>query len=133
MSPFLFELSQSQDTYFTDSHIVRETHIVDQTGQVYLLVFICINTVLGNDFNNRTWWIPSILLFSRRYWIWNKYSFINQLASIQTHNTGNYVDYGPEESLSDVEVFNSCKEILINNNPVQGDVILQFDELDGAA
>ena len=43
------------------------------------------------------------------------------------------MDYAPLEPLSDLDVFELTQDILLNNNPMSGDVIfLHFDELDGA-
>ena len=135
ISPFLFGLTQNLDTYFTDSHIVEgNTSSGPNWSSILTGVHMNKHNVLGNDFNNPnfTEFPPFFYFLENIEHEIHTVSLVNWLP-IQTHITANFVDYGPEESLSDFEVYNSCKEILTNNNPVQGDVIfLQFDELDGA-
>jgi predicted AlkP superfamily pyrophosphatase or phosphodiesterase len=135
ISPFLFSLSKSQDTYFTDSHIVEgNTYSGPNWSSILTGVHMNKHNVLDNDFNSPNFddFPPFFYFLENIQHEVNTVSLVNWLP-IQTHITSNFVDYGPEESLSDYEVFNTCKEILINNNPVEGDVIfLQFDELDGA-
>ena len=135
ISPFLFGLTQNLDTYFTDSHIVEgNTSSGPNWSSILTGVHMNKHNVLGNDFNNPnfTEFPPFFYFLENIEHEIHTVSLVNWLP-IQTHITANFVDYAPEESLSDFEVYNSCKEILTNNNPVQGDVIfLQFDELDGA-
>ena len=115
ISPFLFELSQNQDTYFTDSHIVEgNTSSGPNWSSILTGVHMNKHNVLGNDFNNPNFdeYPPFFYFLENIEYEINTVSLVNWLP-IQTHITANYVDYGPEESLSDLEVFNSCKEILI--------------------
>ena len=92
------------------------------------------HNVLENDFLNPNFYqYPSFFYYLENIEEpINTVSIVNWLP-IHTHILSDVVDYAPTESISDLEVFNSCKEILLNNNPVEGDVIfLHFDELDGA-
>ena len=135
ISPFLFNMSQNENTYFTNSHTVEgNTYSGPNWTSLLTGVHMRKHNVLGNNFNepNLSEYPPFFYFLEEIEIDINTVSLVNWLP-IQTNIISESVDYGPEESLSDFEVYNSCKEILINNNPINGDVIfLQFDELDGA-
>ncbi len=135
ISPFLFDLSLQEDTYFTDSHMTeRITYSGPNWSSLLTGVHMSKHNVLENEFLNPNFYqYPSFFYYLENIEEpINTVSIVNWLP-IHTHILSDVVDYAPTESISDLEVFNSCKEILLNNNPVEGDVIfLHFDELDGA-
>tara|TARA_B100001250_G_scaffold406348_1_gene425232 strand:- start:262 stop:1197 length:936 start_codon:yes stop_codon:yes gene_type:complete len=135
ISPFLFDLSQQENTYFTDSHITEGiTYSGPNWSSLLTGVHMSKHNVLENDFLNPNFnEYPSFFYYLENIEEpINTVSIVNWLP-IHTHILSGIVDYAPTESISDLEVFNSCKEILLNNNPAEGDVIfLHFDELDGA-
>ena len=144
ITPFLYTLSEKENVYYTAAHVVEEytssgpnwsslltgvhweKHNVSDNNFVannyseYPTFFNYIEDVIGTS-GPLTWLEPI-----------NTISIVNW-TPINEYILSGVVDYSPLEPLSDLEVFESVKDVLVNNDPIAGDVIfVHFDELDGA-
>lgn len=135
ISPFLFDLSQQKNTYFTDSHMAEGiTYSGPNWSSLLTGVHMEKHNVLGNDFSEPNYYqYPSFFHYLENIEVSISTASIVNWTPINTNILSGVVDHAPLESFSDYEVFESSKEILLNNNPIESDIIfLHFDELDGA-
>ena len=134
-SPFMYNLSQSKNVYFNDTHIVEEyTWSGPNWSSILTGVHFDKHNVTDNSFDNDNYntYPPFFHYIERADSSINTVSLVNW-TPINQHTLLNYTDFAPLEPMNDLEVFENVENILLNKNPMDGDVIfLQFDELDGA-
>jgi len=135
ISPFLYNLSQNSNVYYTPSHKVEEyTYSGPNWSSILTGVHWFKHNVPDNEFSDTNYdEYPTFFDYIERVGeSINTISIVNW-TPINNHILSDVVDYAPLESLSDLDVFELTQDILLNNNPMSGDVIfLHFDELDGA-
>jgi len=134
-SPFLHSLSITDDVYFTPSHGVE---LITYSGPNWSSILTGVHyekhQVDDNSFEN-----PNYSDYSTFFeYIEEVDTSINTASivnwtPINTHILSAVIDFSPQISISDLEVFEQAQNILINADPLDADILfLHFDELDAA-
>jgi len=135
ISPFLYNLSINNNVYYTPSHQVEEyTYSGPNWSSILTGVHWIKHNVSDNAFSNTNYdEYPTFFDYIERVNESINTASIVNWTPINNHILLDVVDYAPLEPLSDLDVFELTQNILLNNDPMSGDVIfLHFDELDGA-
>ena len=135
IAPFMYNLAQLSDTYYTSSHNVEKytwsgpnwSSIL--TGVHYEKHNVLDNTFADNAYNNYPNFFRYIEEADSRI---TTVSLVNW-TPINEFILSSFVDYAPLYDLNDSMVFEKVKDLLIHKNPLDPDVLfLHFDELDAA-
>ena len=135
ITPFLFQLSQRGATFYTDSHIVEDlTFSGPNWGSLCTGVHWCKHNVSTNGFedNDLATYPHFFHYIEQANSSLNTASIVNWLP-VNNFIAKNIADYAPEDSRNDLAVYQAAEDALLNQNPLDPDVLfLHFDELDGA-
>ena len=131
--PFMYNLSLTNNVYYTPNHIVEgDTYSGPNwssllTGVHYDKHSVTDNSFVGSDYTQYPPFFNYIEKISPNI---NTASIVNW-TPINEFTLPNSVDYAPQESMNDSIVFEKVKELLINSNPLSPDILfIHFDELD---
>ena len=133
-TPFMYNLSESNNVYYTPNHIVEGiTYSGPNWSSMLTGVHMDKHNVTDNSFeganyNNYPSFFHYIEKVSNNI---NTASIVNW-TPINTYIVSNEADVAPLESMNDADVFEYAKDIL-NSEILNTDILfLQFDELDGS-
>ena len=134
MTPFMFAL-QNKNSYYNLAH---QTEGITYSGPNWTSMLTGVHqnkhNVLDNSFDNYNYNdYPPFFHYLNQANIDMETSSIVNWTPINNFVLSDYSDYAPESSMSDLIVFENAQNILLEQDPLDGDVLfLQFDELDGA-
>ena len=135
ITPFIYNLSQTNNVYSTQNHITEGiTYSGPNWSSMLTGVHMSKHNVTDNSFDNDNYaqYPPFFHYIKKVNASINTVSMVNW-TPINTYILSQYADLAPLESMNDSTVFENVKNLLLDSNPMDGDVIfLQFDELDGA-
>lgn len=134
ITPNLFQLSQHQNTYYTDQNIVEDlTFSGPNWGSLCTGVHWCKHKIESNDYaNNQLDEYPHFFSYIEEVRPDLNTASVVNWTPINTYSAKTYADYAPEESLNDDEVYQVAAELLNNQIPLNPNVLfLHFDEADG--
>jgi hypothetical protein len=134
ITPFIHNLSQTSNSYYTDKHIVESiTYSGPNWSSILTGVHMDKHNVTDNSFDNSNYnEYPSFF-----HYIEKANSEINTASIVNWTPINAYTlsadpDFAPTNSTNDFEVFEYAKNILSNSSEIEADVLfLQLDELDG--
>lgn len=135
ISPQMYDLSQDANTYYTAENRVESlTFSGPNWSSLATGVHWCKHNVIDNDFSvNSLNFYPHFFHYVEEADSSLVTASLVNWIPINTHLAQFHADYAPETSHSDEEVFLESKEMLLNANPMDPDVLfLVFDDLDGA-
>jgi predicted AlkP superfamily pyrophosphatase or phosphodiesterase len=135
ISPFMFQLAQNPNTYFTDQNHVQElTFSGPNWGSLCTGVDLCKHNITSNDFDANTLDVfPHFFKYVEQANPQKNTVSIVNWTPINEELATPFADYAPTESMDDHDVFLIAKNALVQGVPINPDVFfLQFDELDGA-
>jgi len=132
ISPFLNNLSESSDTYFTEKHQVERLTFSGPNWSSLLTGVHCKHQVTSNDFyNNRLEEFPHFFKY-----IEEADSSINTASIVHWSPINEYIASSHADHAvggTDLEIFNQAQEMLLNQDPINPDILfLQFVDLDVA-
>ena len=134
MTPFMFSL-QNRNCYY---NLIHETEEITYSGPNWTAMLTGVHqnkhNVLDNSFDNYNFNdYPPFFHYLNQANINIQTTSVVNWTPINNHVLSNYADYAPESSMNDLTVFENAKQILLEQDPLDADIIfLQFDELDGA-
>jgi predicted AlkP superfamily pyrophosphatase or phosphodiesterase len=135
ITPFLFSLAQSPNTYYTNqNHVQSLTFSGPNWSSLCTGVDFCKHMVTTNGFgDNHLVEYPHFFQYiEQANSSKNTVSVVNW-TPINTHLSSPFADYSPTESITDHDVFLITNNLLLQGVPLNPDILfLQFDELDGA-
>ena len=135
ITPFMHQLSQQNDVFYNDRHLVEDYTVSGPNWtSIVTGVHWCKHQVTNNNFNdNQLNDFPPFF-----FYIENADNSINT-ASIVNWTPINeflgisYADHAPENSINDSEVSQLAEDALLNQNPLNPDILfLHFDDPDAA-
>ena len=134
-SPFLHSLSVTDDVYFTASH---EVELITYSGPNWSSILTGVHydkhQVDDNSFGNSNYSEYSTFFeyIEAVDTSINTASIVNW-TPINTHILSTVIDFSPQTSMTDIEVFEQAQSILLNADPLDADILfIHFDELDAA-
>ena len=132
-TPFMYNLSESNNVYYTPNHIVEG---ITYSGPNWSSMLTGVhmdkhnvtdNSFEGSNYNNYPSFFHYIEKVNHNI---NTASIVNW-TPINTYISSNDADLAPLESINDAAVFEYAKDML-NSEILNADILfLQFDELDG--
>ena len=134
MTPFMFAL-QNRNSYY---NIIHETEAITYSGPNWTSMLTGVHqnkhNVLDNSFENYNYNdYPPFFYYLNQANVGIQTSSTVNWTPINNYVLSDYSDYAPEESMNDLVVFENVKQILLEQEPLDADVLfVQFDELDGA-
>ena len=135
ISPFLFDLTRHDNTYYNLEHITEE---ITYSGPNWSSILTGVHTnkhnVTNNNFDNDryNYFPPFFNYIENANNNINTYSIVNW-TPINTYILSDFVDYSPELSINDSIVYEMTKNLILNSDTLDSDVIfIHFDEPDGA-
>lgn len=135
ISPFLYEFSNRPTSYFTDQNLIEELTFSGPNWSSLLTgVHFCKHKVFDNKYsNNKLSEFPHFFDYIERANSNTVTASIVNWTPINQYSAMEHADYSPLAKISDQEVFQQAQQLLLNQNPMDPDVLfLHFDELDGA-
>lgn len=134
ITPFLFSLAQSPNTYYTNQNHVQElTFSGPNWSSLCTGVDFCKHMVTTNGFgDNQLSEFPHFFKYVEQVnGNKNTVSIVNW-TPINENLALPYADYAPTEEINDNDVFLIANNLLLQGVPLSPDILfLQFDELDG--
>tara|TARA_B100000530_G_scaffold332816_1_gene279777 strand:- start:389 stop:1333 length:945 start_codon:yes stop_codon:yes gene_type:complete len=134
MTPFMFNL-QDRNNYHNLTHQTEEiTYSGPNWSSMLTGVHQNKHNVLDNSFQNDNYSnYPPFFHYLHEANVGIQTASLVNWSPINIHILAGHADYAPESSMNDATVFENAKQILLEQNPLEADVLfLQFDELDGA-
>ena len=135
ISPFLFDLTRHDNTYYNLEHITEE---ITYSGPNWSSILTGVHTnkhnVTNNNFDNDryNYFPPLFNYIENANNNINTYSIVNW-TPINKYILSDFVDYSPELSINDSIVYEMTKNLILNSDTLDSDVIfIHFDEPDGA-
>mgnify|MGYP006157009715 FL=1 len=134
MTPFMFSI-QNRNSYY---NVIHETEQITYSGPNWTAMLTGVHqnkhNVLDNSFDNYNYNdYPPFFYYLNQANIGVQTSSIVNWTPINNYVLSDYCDYAPENAMNDLTVFENAKQLLLEENPLDVDVLfLQFDELDGA-
>ncbi|MAQ47254.1 MAG: hypothetical protein CMD27_00040 [Flavobacteriales bacterium] len=132
-TPFINDLIQNKNTYSNINHIAEGiTYSGPNWSSILTGVHMDKHNVLNNDFDNDNYSeYPSFFHYISSADSSKKTASIVNWIPINTYLMSDYADYAPLNYINDSEVLEHTKNLLLNDNPINTDVIfIHFDELD---
>jgi len=134
MTPFIFNL-QDRNNYYNLTH---QTEAITYSGPNWSSMLTGVHqnkhNVLDNSFQNDNYsTYPPFFHYINEANVGIQTTSLVNWTPINTYILSDHADYAPESSMNDLTVFENAKQILLEQTPLEADVLfLQFDELDGA-
>ena len=130
ISPFLFELAHRSTTYYTDKNLIEDLTFSGPNWSSLLTgVHRCKHEVTTNDYSNNM-----LEVFPTFYrYVEDADSNINTASitswiPINSNSTADFADYALLDKISDEEVYQFGRDILLNQNPLAADVLFLYFE-----
>ena len=134
ITPFIHNLSQTSNSYYTDKHIVESiTYSGPNWSSILTGVHMDKHNVTDNSFDNSNYnEYPSFFHYVEKANSDINTASIVNWTPINAYTLATDPDLAPTESINDLGVFEYAQNILSNSTDINTDILfLQFDELDG--
>lgn len=134
ITPFIHNLSQTSNSYYTDKHIVESiTYSGPNWSSILTGVHMDKHNVTDNSFDNSNYnEYPSFFHYIEKANSDINTASIVNWTPINAYTLATDPDLAPTESINDLGVFEYAQNILSNSTDINTDILfLQFDELDG--
>ena len=134
ITPFIHNLSQTSNSYYTDKHIVESiTYSGPNWSSILTGVHMDKHNVTDNSFDNSNYnEYPSFFHYIEKANSDINTASIVNWTPINAYTLATDPDLAPTESTNDLGVFEYAQNILSNSTDINTDILfLQFDELDG--
>ena len=134
ITPFIHNLSQTSNVYYTDEHIVESiTYSGPNWSSILTGVHMDKHNVTDNSFDNSNYnKYPTFFHYIEKANSDINTASIVNWTPINTYTLSIDPDLSPTASINDLGVFEYAQNILSNSTDINTDVLfLQFDELDG--
>jgi len=135
ITPFMYQLSQQSNVFYNDMHTVEDYTVSGPNwSSIVTGVHWCKHQVTNNNFNdNQLDDFPHFFSYIEYADNSINTASIVNWTPINDYLAHSYADHAPETSINDAEVYQLAEDALVNQNPIDPDVLfLHFDDPDAA-